>query len=50
MTLRDDEEVNLGGGIDVLDRDRAVGGGDVLALPVEPAEETVVRQRGSPPR
>ena len=50
VPLRNDEQVDLRRGVDVLDRDRAVGERDVIALAVEPAEEAVLRQRGSPPR
>jgi hypothetical protein len=46
VPLRDDEQVRLRLGVDVADRDDAVGGGDVIAVGVELAEETVVRQRG----
>ena len=53
MTLREDEQVRLGLRIDVVDRDEAVAGRDVLALAGELAEETVgprwLRQRGPPP-
>jgi hypothetical protein len=50
VPLRDDEEVRRRLRVDVADGDEPVGLGDVVALPVEPAEEAVVRQRGSPPR
>src|SRR5438128_12662603 len=49
MTLRDDEEMRVRLGVDVADRDEPRSGAHVLALPVELAEETDVRQRGSPP-
>jgi hypothetical protein len=49
VPLWQDEQV--GGRLrrDVEDRDEAVGARDVVALADEMAEETVVRQRGSPP-
>ncbi len=50
MPLGDDEEMRLRLGIDVADRDEAVGLRDVVALLDELAEEAIVRQRGSPPR
>src|SRR5919202_5468022 len=50
MALRQDEEVRLGLRVDVPNRDEAVRFRDVVALADEPAEEAVVRQRGSPPR
>jgi hypothetical protein len=49
VPLREDEQMGLRLRVDVPDRDEAVAGGDVLAVPDEPAEEAV-RQRGSPPR
>jgi hypothetical protein len=49
VPLGQDEQVRLRLRVDVPDRDEAVAGGDVLAVPDEPAEEAV-RQRGSPPR
>src|SRR5437588_9015203 len=49
MPLRHNEQVRLGLRIDVADRDEALRLRDVLAFPVELAEEAVVRQRGSPP-
>src|SRR5438445_778917 len=49
VALRQDEQVHRRLRVDVADRDEAVRGGDVVALAVEAAEETVVRQRGSPP-
>ena len=49
VALREDEQVGLRLRVDVADRDEAVGLRDVVALAVEPAEEAVVRQRGSPP-
>jgi hypothetical protein len=47
VTLREDEQVRVRLRVDVPDRDEAVGARDVVAVPVEPAEEAVVRQRGS---
>ena len=49
VALRHDEQVHGRLRLDVADRNEAVGRGDVVALAVEAAEETVVRQRGSPP-
>jgi hypothetical protein len=43
------QQVGLGLRRDVPDRDEAVPGVDVVALGCEPAEEAVLRQRGSPP-
>ena len=45
VPLGDDEQVRLRARVDVRDRDEAVGLADVVALPVELAEEAVVRQR-----
>ena len=50
VALGDDEEVGVGSGIDVADRDEPVGLRDMVAFRDEPAEQTVLRQRGSPPR
>jgi hypothetical protein len=50
VVLGDDEQVRRRLRVDVADGDEALGRGDVLALPVERAEEAIVRQRGSPPR
>ena len=51
MPLGQHEEVRVGLGVDVADRDEPVTCVDVVALADEFAEETVgVRQRGSPPR
>jgi hypothetical protein len=50
VALRQDEQVGLGLRVDVPNRDEAVGLRDVVALPDEPAEEAVLRQRRSPPR
>jgi hypothetical protein len=50
MALRQDEQVGLGLRVDVPNRDEAVRFRDVVALADEPAEEAVLRQRGSPPR
>ncbi len=49
MPLGQDQQVRLRPGMDVADCDEPVGLGDVVALLDEPAEETVLRQRGSPP-
>ena len=49
MALGDHEQVRVGARVDVADRDEAVRLTDVIALAHEVAEETVVRQRGSPP-
>jgi hypothetical protein len=45
----DDEQVRRRLRVDVADGDETVGGRDVVSLAVQPAEETVVRQRGSRP-
>jgi hypothetical protein len=47
VPLGDDEQVRPRLRVDVPDGDEAVGGGNVVALSVEPAEEAVVRQLGS---
>ena len=44
------QQVRLRLGVDVADRNEAVTGPDVVSLSNQPAEEAVVRQRGSPPR
>ena len=49
VPLRDDEQMDVGSGIDVADRDEALGLRNVLALREELAEEAVLRQRRSPP-
>src|SRR5262245_47752352 len=49
VPLRDHEQVRVGPWIDVTDGHEPVGLRDVIAFPVERAEEAVVRQRGSPP-
>ena len=49
VPLRDHEQVGLRLRVDVANGDEAFGGVDVLALADEPAEEAVLRQRGSPP-
>src|SRR5262249_60239793 len=49
MPPRDHEQVDVGARIDVLDRDEAVAGPDVVTLAVQVAEEAVLRQPGSPP-
>jgi hypothetical protein len=45
VALRQDEQVRLRLGIDVLDRDEAFARPDVVALSDKPAEEAVLRQR-----
>ena len=50
VALGDDEQVRGRLRVDVADGDEAVGRRYVVALAVDPAEEAVVRQRGSPPR
>ena len=50
VVLGDDEEMDGRLRVDVPDGDEALGGRDVVPLADEPAEEAVVRQRGSPPR
>ncbi len=50
VPLGDDEQVRPCLRVDVADGDEAVDGRDVVALPVEPAEEAILSQRGSPPR
>ena len=45
----ENEQVGLGLGVDVANRDEAVGLGDVVAGVRELAEQAIVRQRGSPP-
>ena len=47
VALREDEEVRFRLWIDVTDGDEAVDRRNVVALANEPAEEAVVRQRGS---
>jgi hypothetical protein len=49
VALGDDEQVRRSLRIDVADGDEALDGGDVVAFAIDPAEEAVVRQRGSPP-
>lgn len=49
VPLGNDEQVRRSLRIDVADGDEPVDGGDVVALAIEPAEEAIVRQRGSPP-
>ena len=49
VPLGDHEQMSVRPRVDVANRDEAVRRVDVLAFPVELAEETVVRQRGSPP-
>ncbi len=49
VLLGDHEQVRVGLRIDVAQSDEAVDLVYVVALAIEPAEETVVRQRGSPP-
>jgi hypothetical protein len=45
VVLRDDEQVRRRLRVDVADCDEAFGGGDVVTLAIDPAEQTVVRQR-----
>jgi len=45
VPLGDDEQMRPRLRVDVPDGDEAVGGGDMIAVAVEPAEEAVVRQR-----
>ena len=49
VPLGQDEQVRVGQRIDVADRDEAIALRNVVAFPDEPAEEAVLRQRGSPP-
>jgi hypothetical protein len=49
VALRNDQKMCLRLRVDVPDGDETLTGADVLALAVERAEETVLRQRGSPP-
>jgi hypothetical protein len=49
VALGDDEEMRVGLRGDVSDRDVSVRRADVVALPVEPAEEAILRQRRSLP-
>src|SRR5512140_1127873 len=49
VPLRNHEQVDVRARVDVVDRDEAVCLADAVALTHEPAEEAVVRQRGSPP-
>ena len=49
VALRDHEQMRRCLGRDVANRDEALGRRNVLAFAVEPAEDAVVRQRGSPP-
>jgi hypothetical protein len=49
VALGQDEQMRVRLRVDVADRDESVGTRDVVAVPVEPAEEAVLRQRGSPP-
>jgi hypothetical protein len=49
VPLGNDEQVRRSLRVDVGDGDEAVGRSDMVARAIEPAEETVVRQRGSPP-
>ena len=50
MALGEDEQVHVRLRVDVADRDEAVSGMDVVALGIQGAEQTVLRQRESPPR
>jgi hypothetical protein len=49
VALGQHEQVRLGGRVDVVDRDEALPGEDVIPVPNEAAEEALLRQRGSPP-
>jgi hypothetical protein len=49
VPLRKDQQVRLGLGVDVADRDEPVRLRDVVTVFRKAAEEAVVRQRGSPP-
>src|SRR5258705_62327 len=49
VPLGQDEQVRVGPRVDVANRDEAVGFRNVVAFLHELAEETVLRQRGSPP-
>jgi hypothetical protein len=50
VPLGEDEQVHVRLRVDVADRDEAVSGMDVVALGIQGAEQTVLRQRESPPR
>ena len=50
VPLRKDEKVRLGRRVDVANRDKALAAMDVISFADETAEQTVVRQRESPPR
>ena len=50
VPLGEDEQVHIRLRVDVADRDEAVSGVDVVALGIKGAEQTVLRQRESPPR
>jgi hypothetical protein len=47
VTFRKDEQMHVCLGIDVPDRDKTFGRGDMLSLLVEATEEAVLRQRRS---
>ena len=49
VPVRDHEQMDVGLRIDVSDGVEPIRAGDVVAFGREPAEEAVVRQRGSPP-
>ncbi len=49
VPLRQDEQMCLGLGVDVADRNEAVALGDVVALLCKAAEKAIVRQRECPP-
>ncbi len=49
VPLGQDEQVRVGLRVDVADRDEVVALRNVIAFPYELAEETVLRQRRSPP-
>jgi hypothetical protein len=50
MAFGQHEQMGLGRRVDVADRDVPLPGKDVIPVPDEPAEEALLRQRGSPRR
>src|SRR6266540_6868239 len=50
VPLGDNQEMRVRAWIDVVNRDEARAGANVITIAIEPAEEAVLRQRGSPPR